>query len=50
MEPIRCFKQFVEAAAIVVESNRQVNVEIAGLDEVNYGGICPDEEVGKNGL
>ena len=43
MEPIRCFKQFVEAATTVVESNRQVRVEIAGLDEVNYGGIIPKE-------
>lgn len=43
MEPIRCFKQFVEAATTIVESNRHVRVEIAGLDEVNYGGIVPEE-------
>ena len=37
MDPMRAFPQFISALPEVLKSNKAVKVEIAGIDEVNYG-------------
>ena len=37
MDPMRAFPQFISALPAVLEDNKALKVEIAGIDEANYG-------------
>ena len=37
MDPMRAFPQFISALPEILKSNKAIKVEIAGIDEANYG-------------
>ena len=41
MEPMRGFPEFIEILPQILKKWPQLNVEIAGTDTINYGGIVP---------
>lgn len=41
MEPMRCFPEFITCLPRIIEKNPKVLVQIAGTDEINYGGVRP---------
>ena len=41
MEPMRCFPEFIQCLPKIIENQPNVRVEIAGQDEVHYGGLSP---------
>lgn len=43
MEPIRCFPEFVRELPNILLSVPNLRVEIAGNDEINYGGLPPSQ-------
>lgn len=43
MEPIRCFPEFVEASILILKKWPHLTIEIAGNDEICYGGRRPPE-------
>ena len=43
MEPMRCFPQFIRSIPEILSNLKDYTVEIAGVDEINYGGRKPKE-------
>ena len=43
MEPIRCFPEFINELPYILKQWKDIKVEIAGNDEINYCGQKPDE-------
>ena len=43
MEPIRCFKEFIEELPYLLKRFENLHVQIAGVDEINYGGRKPSK-------
>ena len=41
MEPVRCFPQFIREIPFIVKDFPDIKIEIAGRDEINYGGRKP---------
>ena len=48
MEPLRCFPQFIESLPELIGTFPALTIEIAGNDEINYGGNSPKEGSWKN--
>ncbi len=42
MEPMRAFPQFIKGVLSVLSQNPRIRVEIAGEDDINYGGRPPN--------
>ena len=43
MEPLRCFPQFIQSIPYIVQRVPNCQIEIAGIDEINYGGLKPPQ-------
>lgn len=43
MEPMRCFPEFIQCLPKVIEEIPDILVQIAGTDDINYGGMRPAE-------
>lgn len=41
MEPMRCFRQFIQAIPHIIEKIPNAQIEIAGEDRICYGGLPP---------
>ena len=48
MEPMRCFPEFITCLPRIIAKNPNIMVEIAGTDEINYGGKKPSSGSWKN--
>lgn len=43
MEPMRAFPQFIHSIPLLTREMPEITIEIAGNDEINYGGNAPKE-------
>ena len=41
MEPMRAFPQFIKSIILLLKENKDIKIEIAGEDEICYGGLPP---------